>query len=180
MRYAQAGGYTPAEQARRERVRFAAAEWFARGAGVGEVAAEFRVTERSVARWRAAWESKGLDGLRSQGPVSVERLTPRMWARLESELGKGPAAHGFADDQRWTLARVKTLIGRLFHRFYTIQGVAKLLRRHGWSCQVPVRRAVERDEEAIEVWKKEVWPVVERSRSTWAPTSASRTRPARD
>ncbi|MFD9824974.1 helix-turn-helix domain-containing protein [Streptomyces violascens] len=29
----------------------------------------------------------------------------------------------------------------------------RLLKRHGWSCQVPVRRAMERDEEAIEVWK---------------------------
>ncbi|MEU1276596.1 winged helix-turn-helix domain-containing protein [Streptomyces sp. NPDC005799] len=29
----------------------------------------------------------------------------------------------------------------------------KLLRWHGWSAQVPVRRALERDEEAIEVWK---------------------------
>ncbi|MFI9752322.1 winged helix-turn-helix domain-containing protein [Streptomyces collinus] len=26
-----------------------------------------------------------------------------------------------------------------------------MLRRHGWSAQVPVRRALERDDEAIEV-----------------------------
>ncbi|MER6076253.1 winged helix-turn-helix domain-containing protein [Streptomyces sp. NPDC001817] len=36
----------------------------------------------------------------------------------------------------------------------------KLLRRRGWSCQVPVRRAVERDGEAVEVWKERVWPRV--------------------
>jgi transposase len=58
-------------------------------------------------------------------------------------------AHGFGDDQRWTLARVKTLIGKLFHIGYTIEGVSKLLRRHGWSVQVPARRALERDEQAI-------------------------------
>ena len=50
------------------------------------------------------------------------------------------------------------------------------LRRHGWTCQVPVRRAVERDEEAIAVWKEEVWPQVKEWRRTWVPTSASRTR----
>jgi putative transposase len=72
---------------------------------------------------------------------------------------------------------VKLLIGRLFHIGYTIQGVWRLLRRHGWSCQVPVRRALERDEEAIEVWKAEVGPRVKVPRTTWAPTSASRTRP---
>jgi putative transposase len=37
-------------------------------------------------------------------------------------LRRGPLAHGFADDQRWTLRRIKTLIGRLFHVGYTIQG----------------------------------------------------------
>lgn len=57
---------------------------------------------------------------------------------------------------------------------------AKLLKRHGWSCQVPVRHAVERDEEAIEMWKDEVWPRLKGQRRTWAPISASRTRRARD
>jgi len=33
--------------------------------------------------------------------------------RLEAELRRGPLAHGFAGDQRWTLGRIKTLIGRL-------------------------------------------------------------------
>jgi transposase len=40
------------------------------------------------------------------------------------------------------------------------------MRRHGWSWQVPVRRAVERDEEAIAVWKAEVWPEVKGQRRT--------------
>nr|WP_307627741.1 winged helix-turn-helix domain-containing protein [Streptomyces turgidiscabies] len=58
-------------------------------------------------------------------------------------------------------------------------GGAKLLKRHGWSCQVPVRHAIERDEEAIEMWKDEVWPRLKGQRRTWAPISASRTRQAR-
>lgn len=160
-------------------MRLEAAEWFARGECVSVIAAEFRVTERRVRKWRQAWCAGGVEALRSKGPVSRERLSPRMWARLEVELGKGPLAHGFADDQRWTLGRVKTLIGRLFHKGYTIQGVAKLLKRHGWSCQVPVRRALERDEEAIEAWKREVWPGIKGQRTTWAPISASRTRPGK-
>ena len=72
-------------------------------------------------------------------------------ARLEAELRRGLLAHGFADDQRWTLSRIKTLIGRLFHVGYTPEGVWKLMRRHGWSCQVPVRQALERDEDAVAV-----------------------------
>jgi putative transposase len=111
--------------------------------------------------------------------VSRERLSPRQWARLELELGKGPLAHGFAGDQRWTLGRIKTLIGKLFHVGYTPEGVWKLMRRHGWSCQVPVRQAMERVDAAVAVWKAEVWPDIKGPRVTWAPTSASRTRQAR-
>lgn len=89
----------------------------------------------------------------------MERLSPGEWERLEREVKRGPLAHGWDDAfQGWTLKRVKLLIGRMFHLGYTIQGVWKLLRRHGWSAQVPLRRAVERDDESIEVWKAEVWP----------------------
>jgi putative transposase len=111
--------------------------------------------------------------------VSREKLSPQQWARLELELRKGPLAHGFAADQRWTLGRIKTLIGRLFHIGYTPEGVWKLMRRHGWSCQVPVRQALERDEDAVAVWKAEVWPDIKAPLVTWAPSSASRTRQAR-
>ena len=45
MRYAQRGGYTPAEQQRRERLRLEAAELFARGDGINEIARDLRVTE---------------------------------------------------------------------------------------------------------------------------------------
>ncbi|MFF3748671.1 winged helix-turn-helix domain-containing protein [Streptomyces kronopolitis] len=51
----------------------------------------------------------------------------------EAELAEGPAAHG-GEDQRWTLARIKTVIGRGFHLTYTVHGVRKLLVRNGWSC----------------------------------------------
>jgi transposase len=179
MRYAQRGGYTPAEQGRREQLRLKAAELFERGESASVVAAGLRVTPRTVRQWRRRWREGGVQALRSKGPVSPERLSARQFARLEAELRRGPLAHGFTDDQRWTLKRITLLIGRLFHVGYTVQGVWKLMRRHGWSCQVPLRRAVERDEEAIEVWKQEVWPQVKPPRRTWAPTSASRMRRGR-
>ena len=90
--------------------------------------------------------------------MSREKLSPQQCARLEQELRKGPLAHGFAADQRWTLGRIKTLIGRLFRVGYTAEEVWKLIRRHGWSAQVPVRQALERDEDAVAVWKDQVWP----------------------
>ena len=173
------GGYTPAEQQRREGLRLEAAGRFARGDKISEIARDLRVTPGSARRWHRAWQDGGAEALRSRGPVSRERLRARQWARLESELRKGPLAHGFAADQRWTLSRIKTLIGRLFQVGYTVEGTWKLMRRHGWSCQVPVRQAMERDEEAVAVWKAGVWPDIKALRATWAPSSTSRTRQAR-
>jgi hypothetical protein len=99
----------------------------------------------------------------------VIKLSPQKWARLETKLRKGPLAHGFANDQRWTLGRIKTLIGKLFHVGYTVEGIWKLIRQHGWSPQVPVRQALERDDEAVAVWKAKVWPEIKGRRATWAP-----------
>ena len=67
MRYAQCGGYTPAEQQRRERLRVQAAERFARGDGINEIAHDLRVMPGSVRRWRRAWQDGGTAALRSRG-----------------------------------------------------------------------------------------------------------------
>ena len=120
-----------------------AAERFAAGDKTADIAAGLRVGVRQVEKWRSAWRHGGIEALRSKGhPGTPERLSCEQWARLEAELERGPLAHGF-DDQHWTPARVKTLIGRMFHLSYTEPGVWYLLKRHGWSCQVPARRAIE-------------------------------------
>nr|WP_245607617.1 winged helix-turn-helix domain-containing protein [Streptomyces prunicolor] len=49
--------------------------------------------------------------------------------------------------------------------------------RHGFSCQVPARRDVERDEEKVTGWVKETWPQVEGPRRS-GRGSSSRTSPA--
>ena len=75
--------------------------------------------------------------------------------------------------------RIKTLIGKLFRVGCTVEGTWKLMRLHGWAAQVPVRQAIERDDEAVAVWKAEVWPEIKVLRATWTPSSASRTRQGR-
>lgn len=51
-----------------------------------------------------------------------------------------------------------------------------LLKRNGWSVQVPAVRAAERDEEAIAAWKDEQRPIIEGRRASWTPTSALKTK----
>jgi transposase len=67
MRYAQGGGLTAEGRGRRELFRLAAVEKFKQRIAVGDIAAELRVSERSVQRWRRAWEAGGAPGLASRG-----------------------------------------------------------------------------------------------------------------
>ncbi|WP_335941018.1 helix-turn-helix domain-containing protein [Streptomyces sp. PTD5-9] len=60
----------------------------------------------------------------------------------------------------------------------SVATVWRLLERHGWSWQAPARRALERDEQVVELRKKEVWPRVKASRRHVALGSPSRTKPA--
>ncbi|UNZ15725.1 winged helix-turn-helix domain-containing protein [Streptomyces sp. 891-h] len=177
MRYAQGGGLTDERRSFREKLRMEAAERFRHGEENAVVAHDLRVSVRSVQRWRKAWSQRGTRALASKGPASLPLLSDDLFAVLEQELAKGPVAHGWPD-QTWTLARIKTLIGRRFHKSYTVQGVAALLKRHGWSCQVPARRAIERDEAAVAGWVKDAWPQVEGPWRRSTPGSSSRTKPA--
>ena len=76
MRYAQGGGLTAEGRKRREQVRLEAARRFEQGAPAAVIAAELRVSERSVRRWRQAWRDGRTAALRSKGPVSREKLSP--------------------------------------------------------------------------------------------------------
>src|SRR5437868_3154521 len=135
MRYADSGGLSAEGRAKRETVRLQAAAWFAEGVPVAEIARRLRVSTNSVYMWRRRWQAGGTAALASKGPGgSICRLDETRRARLAEALEAGAAAHGFGEDQRWTLARVAELIARMFHIRYSLRGVSLLLHRMGFSA----------------------------------------------
>src|SRR5438067_5613983 len=88
VRYAQGGGLTAEECARREKVRLEAAEWIEEGATDREVAERFRVTRMSANRWRRALVAGGRPALASKGPGGVRCRLSRV--RLD-ELSESSA-----------------------------------------------------------------------------------------
>jgi transposase len=182
MRYAHGGGLNAAARRRRERVRLAATELIEAGHQDPEIAKQLRVTSKSVSKWRRAYRDGGRDALASAGPGGQHPyLTPEQITHLTAALDEGPAAHGYEDDQRWTLARIRDLITEMFGvRYKDVSTVSRLLHKAGYSWQVPTRRATERDEERIAQWQRETWPRIKAPPRSSTPGSASRTRPARD
>lgn len=182
MRYAQGGGIDARGRARREQVRLEAASLIEAGQDDRQIATQLRVSVMSAARWRRAFEDGGTHALRSKGPSGQRpHLDPAQITLLCAALDQGPAEYGYREDQRWTLARIRDLITEMFGvRYKDLANVARLLHRAHYTWQVPTRRAVERDEDAITAWREETWPDIKGSPRSKAPGSASRTRPARD
>jgi putative transposase len=179
MRYPDGGGLTPAARAKREQVRLEAAGLFAAGVSPPEVARKLRVSCKSAYVWHRVWRTERVEALEPKGPRGPRcRLSEAQVQRLEAALDAGPAVWGWTEDQRWTLARVVALIGRLFHVTYTPRGVSYLLHRLGWSPQAPQRKAAERDDEAIATWVKDTWPLAGPPRGTRTRGSASPTKQA--
>ncbi|WP_425443455.1 IS630 family transposase [Streptomyces monashensis] len=148
---------TAERRAFREHIRMQAAELFALEHDNAAIAKQLRVSVRSAQRWQQAWARGGAPAPESKGQASGPKLSEALFAVLEQELARGPVAHGWPD-QTWTLARIKTLIGRRFHKSTTLSAIAQMLHRHGFSHQVPARRATERNEEGVTGWVKETWP----------------------
>ena len=158
MRYPDGGGLTAAGRVRRERVRLQAAQMYEQDVSAVQVAHRLRVSTKSAYQWRRRWRAGGQAALASKGPGgAVCRLNGGQAARLRAALEGGPAAWGWDQDQPWTLARVTTLIARLFHVRYTLRGTSYLLPHLGYTPQIPVHRAAERDEAAIAAWKTTTW-----------------------
>lgn len=178
MRYGRGGGLDTAERARREDVRFQAAEYIEAGLSDADIAKLLQVTDRSVARWRAAFAAGGYDALVSKGAAGRPLLLSAEQRReLATALRQGPAEHGWSEDQRWTLDRIRDLIWKLFGvRYKSLSTVWELMKRMRFSWQVPTRQAAERDEELISAWREEQWPDIKARLRPSTPGSASKTR----
>jgi transposase len=148
-----------------ERRRRRAAALLDEGRGVREVARMVGASAGSVTRWRQALEKRGDAALRAKPhPGRSPKLSAKQRQKLARLLTQGPCRHGYSTEL-WTLKRVAELIERHFGVMYESSSVWHVLKRMGWSCQKPERRARERNEDAIAQWRSKDWPRIKK-RST--------------
>jgi len=134
----------------------------AKGMSTRKVAELIGASESSVKRWKAAWKKGGVAALAAKPhPGRPPRLSSAQLRRLEKLLLRGPIAAGYSTDL-WTCPRIAEVIVQRFGVRYHEAHVWKLLRKLGWSCQRPERRARERDEAAIRRWRERDWPRIKK------------------
>jgi|SRR5688572_5828233 len=103
----------------------------------------------SVFRWRQAYEREGEGALAAKAvPGRPRKLDPKECKRLVKILLSGALASGFPNEA-WLLRRIAQVIEKEFDVEYHPSHLWRVLQRLGWSCQIPERRAIQRDEEEL-------------------------------
>lgn len=123
-----------------------------------DIAGALGVSEVTVSRWLARARAGGIEALLDHSSTGrPPRLSAAQRARIPELLWHGPEAYGFRG-RVWTCARVAKVIEEEFGVAYHKGHIARLLEELHWTPQTPIRRAIQRDEAAIERWRCEVWP----------------------
>lgn len=125
-----------------------------------DIAEALGVREEAVSRWLALARDGGPEALRARpGAGRPPRLSPQQMRLVPEFLWHGAEAYGFRGEA-WTCARVAKVIQEELGVRYHKGHVGKLLAKLRWTPRVPVRRAIQRDEQAIRRWRHEAWPQI--------------------
>jgi transposase len=142
----------------REFRRFRAVELHEQGWRAIRIAEALGVTRGAVSQWLKLYRDSGIEGLcYKKMAKKPARLSSEQKNDLIAMLHQGAESFGYAG-QVWTQARVGELIERKFGVSYHVNHVGKILKERGWTCQKPVSRASQRNDEAVRQWCAERWP----------------------
>jgi transposase len=141
-----------------EQLRLVAARMFEMQIEPKKVAKAVNRDVQTVRHWRRVWLKTGVEGLRAKPhPGRAAKLSAGQWDSVLQMLLRGPKEHGY-DAYLWTTSLMARLIHEKFGVDYHHDYVGEMLHKLGWSCQKPTKRARERDEAAIALWKHQTWP----------------------
>jgi transposase len=152
---------TSSTSSEKQAKRDEAVRLFEQGLSNSEIARQLGVARKNVSGWYQRWQAGGAEALVIKQLGARPRLSAEQWQQITAGLLKGPEANGY-DTQLWTLERIADLIRHLTGVLYNSNYVAELMHAQGWSVQKPMRRAKERNEEAIAGWVRDAWPAIKR------------------
>lgn len=149
---------------------------FAQGLNNSEIGRRLKVCNQTVSRWRKQVHAHGERALEKAGRAGRRpQLSAQDLQRLVERLQQGPERLGY-ETPLWTCARVAHLIQQEFNVTYHAGHVWTILRQLNWSPQRPVGKAVERNETAIQQWKRERWPAIKKKPKKTGGQSSSSTK----
>jgi putative transposase len=156
-------GWMPSKltRAQQEERRLAALAWIQAGTHTNQAIADhFGVSVHTVYTWKERLRKhESLQATVAPGRTPFLSETQR--EQVRTLLRAGPLAYDFQDDT-WTTARVRDVIGQHLGVWYHRDHVRKLLRALGFTPQTPDGRALERNTLRIATWVEVVHPALEK------------------
>ena len=148
----------------KEFIRRMAVERVLKGESASEVIRSYGLCRTTIYKWLGIAKAEGLEALKSTiGTGRVRTLTAEQELEVKRWIvGKDPRQYDL-DYALWTRQIVACLIERFFTIKMSVTSVGRLLHRIGLSPQKPLRRAYERDQEAVEQWLKDSYPKIKSS-----------------
>jgi transposase len=126
-----------------------------------DIAEALGITEAAVSQWLAMVKEGGRSALLSHRHPGHPKLTQAQKRLLPDFLWHGAEAYGFRGEL-WTCVRIGKVIERELGISLHKDHVSRLLKELGWTPQIPITRAIQRNERVIARWRKEVWPELKR------------------
>jgi len=148
------------DEATMKRIR--AARLLQKGKTPAEIALKVGVARQTVYTWKALFDEGGIDALREvrlRGRPA--RLDADQFEALRRAILEKPTEHGFGTDL-WTLKRVGVVIKRLHGVKYSETQIWRILGSLGFSPQKPDKRALERNEDVVQNWRRSTWPTLKK------------------
>lgn len=142
-----------------ETIRHLAVQRVKEGERPSSVIASFGLCRTTIYKWLQAERRGGVDALNARKhPGRPSTLSPRQKLQVRRWIsGKDPRQYSF-DFGLWTRKIVAALIQQKFGVELGVTAVGRLLAELDITPQKPLRRAYERDPQAIKRWTTEVFP----------------------
>jgi transposase len=122
-----------------------------------DIAAALAVTQGTISHWLTTARCYGSKSLRQRThPGRPAKLTAEQQGLIPDFLWHGAEAYSFRGEV-WTCLRVAAVLAQEFGVWYSKSQVSRLLKKLGWTPQVPLKRAIQRDEAAIQRWQTQTW-----------------------
>ncbi|WP_158658204.1 winged helix-turn-helix domain-containing protein [Agarilytica rhodophyticola] len=133
------------------------------GAPAADVTRSFGLGKTTIFTWLKIAREKGINALYPKARTGRNRTLSYLEGQEIKHwvIGRDPRQHGF-DFGLWPRQIVADLIRERFGVELSPSGVGNILRCLGLTPRKPLRRAYERDEEAVQKWVAEVYPKVKK------------------
>jgi transposase len=141
----------------REWRRLRALYLFQHGWTERDIAEALAASKGAVSQWLTTAREGGRKALLSRPHGTHAKLTDDQKRFIPDFLWHGPEAYGFRGDV-WTCPRVVDVLAQELGVTYHRDHVSRILKELGWTPQIPITRAIQRDEATIAEWRIQAWP----------------------